>query len=160
VGTDNKSNPQLWAWIISAYHVLLLSALVCIAFYLQFFRSGVSGELQKQCFALIFGGLAGTLAASRYVVYAVRHSEYDPNRILWQVLTPLYSAILAWIGMLIVRGGLVTLANTPGPAEPQYTFFVIGFSFLVGFASESFVKKLIVAAESLFGERGDLDRRE
>jgi hypothetical protein len=160
MANENKSNPELWAWLISAYHVLLLAGLVCGAFYLQFFRGSASDELKKQCFALIFGALAGTLAASRYVVYAVRHREYDPNRILWQLLTPLYSGILAWIGMLIVRGGLVTLTNTAGPAEPQYTFFVMGFSFLVGFASESFVKKLIVAAESLFGERGDLDRRE
>lgn len=141
---------------VSCYHAAVILLAIAVAFLLH--HQWVSqDELRKQYYALIFGCLGGAVTASRYVVHAVRHGEYDRRRLLWQILTPVYSAVLAWMGVITIRGGLLTLSTAPTTAEPQYTYFIMGFSFLVGFGTESFVKRLIMAAESLFGERGDLD---
>ena len=110
-------------------------------------------EIRKQRYALIFGALGGAVTASRWVVYSVRHNSYDPKRILWQLLTPVYSAVLAWVGVIAIAGGILILASSPNPIEPQYTFFIMGFAFLVGLASESFSHKMIMAARTLFGEQ-------
>jgi hypothetical protein len=56
-----------------------------------------SVEWYHQIYAMLGGGLGGTMTASRWVVLAVRHGEYDTRRVLWQVLTPIYSgALVLW----------------------------------------------------------------
>jgi|GEM_PF-2421879 len=114
-------------------------------------------ERRDLCLALLCGAVGGAIMASRYVVHAVRSRTYDKNRFLWQLTTPIHSGILAPIGIILVKAGILTLTASGVTQEPQYTYFIIGVSFVVGFSSESFVKRLIVAAESLFGERGDLE---
>jgi hypothetical protein len=104
----------------------------------------------------MFGALGSALAASRYVIFAVRHSVYDPRRVLWQVLTPLHGGVLAVLGIYVVFGGLLAIARSPSPGE-EYGFFVGGFAFIVGFSSELFVKRLIRATEALFGEEQNID---
>jgi hypothetical protein len=54
---------------------------------------------------------------------------------------------------IAIAGGILILASSPNPIEPQYTFFIMGFAFLVGLASESFSHKMIMAARTLFGEQ-------
>jgi hypothetical protein len=104
--------------------------------------------------------MGGAFAASRVVVIAVRYRKYDPARVPWQIMTPVYSSVLGWVGVICIRGGLFTLAGDASPVEPRYTFFVVGLAFLSGFASEVCVKRLIRAAESLFGENIDPDLRQ
>lgn len=145
------------ACLVSFYHFVILALAVGGTFWFET-RFGIdSKERVKQVYALFFGGLGGAFAASRYVVYSVRHNIYDRKRLLWQILTPLYSAVLAWVGVITLGGGILILAASPNPAEPQFTFFIMGFAFLVGFASESFSKRLIMAAQTLFGEHGGLE---
>jgi hypothetical protein len=154
VAGGNEIDP--FAWRVSMYHLLLV--VVTIAAIL-FCESKVFpwDEIRRQLFALAFGAIGGTFTASRWVVYAVRHGEYERKRLLWQLLTPIYSAALALVGVVAVRSGILSLAASPNTVEPQFTYFVMTFSFLVGLSSESFLKRLIMAAESLFGERGDLE---
>jgi hypothetical protein len=170
-GPPKTSDPR--PYIVTVYHVACIVGSVCIAFSLQFGPwSKLVLDIKHQLLALDLGVLGGAISASRYVVYSVRHCDYDPNRLLWQIMTPIYSGPLAWVGLLCITAGIITLTSPSGSsvdagstlasgrlAEPQFTAFIAAFSFLVGFASEAFVKRLIMAAESLFGERGDLDRR-
>ena len=117
----------------------------------------IAGSGMNQAWAALCSGAAGgAMISSRYVVYAIRHGVYDARRLPWQILTPLHSAVLALVALGLVKAGLITITSSWGAQEPQYTMFLLTFSFLVGFAGESFVKRLIMAAESLFGERGDL----
>jgi len=141
---------------VTLYHVVIFIAVGLVLLGLHKGWIFADDGLKRAVHSLCFGSLGGTLMASRYVVYAVRHRNYDRARILWQLLTPLHSAILAAISILAIRAGLITLTNAASPSEPQYTWFVMAFSFVVGMASEAFVKRLIMASESLFGERGDL----
>src|SRR5258707_10943738 len=95
-----KSTTPSEAWIVSGYHFLILLATVFGTFRLETMCGMEHREVMKQVYALIFGGLGGTVAASRWVVLSVRHNAYDRKRLLWQLLTPLYSAVLAWVGVI------------------------------------------------------------
>jgi hypothetical protein len=145
------------AYKVTLYHVGIFIVIGLLLLSLHKHWISADDGLKKAIQSLCFGALGGTLMASRYVVYAVRHRNYDTKRLLWQLLTPIHSAILAAVSIVAVRAGLITLTNASAPTEPQYTWFVMAFSFLVGIASEAFVKRLIMASESLFGERGDLE---
>jgi hypothetical protein len=114
-----------------------------------------NSAILKQWYGLIFGGLGGTVVALRWVIYSVRHGIYDPKRLLWQLWTPLYSAVLAWVGVIAIAGGILVLGSAPKPVEPQFTFFIMTFSFLAGFASEVFSQRLMMAARTLFGENNE-----
>jgi hypothetical protein len=150
--TEKQKTAPFIAWGVSIYHVLILFGAVFGTLWLEKVCGIGHGEIAKQVYALIFGGLGGTVAALRWVILAVRYNAYDRKRVLWQVFTPLYSAVLAWVGVISLAGGILILSASPNPAEPQFTFFIMGFSFLAGFASESFSHRLIVAARTLFGE--------
>lgn len=143
-------------YAVSAYHVACMVGSLAVSW-----RVGVAAEHSivhdTVVYSLCAGLLGGTLHSSRFVVYAVRHRTYDPNRCLWQILTPIHSAIFSLIALGILLGGLVPLAKDVGGVnEPRFALFVIGFSFMIGFASEVFVKRLIKATEALLGEHGDL----
>lgn len=170
-----KYGPGL-AYIVTLFHIIVLSAaawgIYCIYLDGNPPRGTPGNEIPKNDWAtssvgsmwmdpdsarklglaVLFGAIGGTLIASRYVVSAVKRGTYYPQRILWQLTTPIHSAILAGVGFFIIRGGLLTLSSSPSVQEPEYTSFVIGFSFLVGLASESFIQRLIKTAETLFGE--------
>ncbi len=146
------------ACFVTAYHVALFVVMGVSLYYLYEQDGGLKEGGLKECLtSLVFGALGGTMMACRYVVYAVRHNRYGHHLLLWQIMTPIFSAVLAPIGMIAVRAGMLTLTNTPELSEPRYTYFLMIFSFLVGFCSESFIKRLIMAFEALLGERGDLD---
>jgi len=157
--TDLGPGDDWRPYAVCAYHILIIIGSAWVSLRCRYGFCDSDSDFRNGVFAVCFGSMGGALTASRYVVYSVAHREYDAQKILWQVLTPIHSAVLAFGAGVAVRGGLITLASVQQPAEPQYTWFVIGFSFLVGLASESVVKRLIMAAEALFGERGDLDAK-
>lgn len=156
----------LWAIVINVYHSTLIVGLsVCGWCMLEFLGCSARKcsatpadptDRQLVGLAAIAGALGGTLVASRYVVQAVRMRNYDTSRIPWQLLTPLHAALLSGIGYFAIKGGVLSLAQSDIEPSPKYVYFVIGVSFLIGLTSESFLKRLIMAAEALFGERGDL----
>lgn len=172
---SRSAAPRL-ATIVSVYHALILiGALVATTFYLEpssLVSCPTAGDANisqvspaSNCrpvhwrvvtFAFMFGTLGSTLAASRYVVFAVRHSVYDLRRVPWQLLSPLHGGVLSVIAVYVVFGGLLAIARSPNPSE-EYGFFVGGFAFIVGFSSELFVKRLIRATEALFGEEPNID---
>jgi hypothetical protein len=152
---------------VSIYHtVILIGTLLVTTFYVPPTSLSVcTADVSKMCivdhprvltFAFLFGALGSALSASRYVVFAVRHSTYDRRRLLWQSLSPLHGGVLAVVGVYVVFGGILALARAPSPGE-EYGFFVGAFAFIVGFSSELFVKRLIRATEALFGEDANID---
>lgn len=148
---------RIHAYCVTAYHtaVILVVAIACIVVGYELCPD--AKRFQKAVYVVGFGAVGATLHASRYVVYSVAHQRYQRRKLLWQLMTPVHSAVLSVVAYVAINAGLLTLATAPEAKEPQYTWFVIISSFLVGFASETFVKRLIMAAESLFGERGDLE---
>lgn len=143
------------AWLMSSFHTLILATGVFAAIELEAYRGIDHSEILKQLYGLIFGGLGGTVVALRWVIYSVRHGRYDRRRMLWQLWTPLYSAVLAWVGVIAMGGGILVLGSAAKPVEPQFTYFIMTFSFLAGFASEIFSQRLMMAARTLFGEHAE-----
>src|SRR5688500_8936636 len=90
-------------YAVTLYHVAIFSGVGVVILSLHKGWILADDGLKRAVHSLCFGSLGGTLMASRYVVYAVRHRNYDGARILWQLLTPLHSAILAAISILAVR---------------------------------------------------------
>ena len=151
---------------VSGYHFLfLVAALAGIALLigpvllcLQM-ENGSCGirPINLLMIAFLFGALGGTLTASRQVVQAVTNNIYETRRILWQVMVPVHGGVLAVVGVFVIAGGMVTVAGgevlkKPAEAPENLIFFVGGFAFIVGFASETFVKALYRATRALFGE--------
>jgi len=177
-GHDEDRPVPRQAWIVSLYHVFILIAGLLITTYfigpdrlVSCAAEGIvatppaspaavnpaechTNALLVLLFALCFGMIGSTLNASRYVVLAVRRRRYDCHRILWQILTPLHGGVLAIVAVYVVVGGLFSLVQGTN-VDREYGYFIGGFSFLVGFSSELFVKRLIAATEALFGEAGN-----
>lgn len=158
--TSIKELP-FWGCVVLVYHIVVIIWVLQFLAGLQALNGGLTdaSTVVRAQSILASGALGGALLASRWVVYSLRHGRYDVRRLPWQVVTPITSAVLALVGVLLVHGGFIGTTANWNAAEPEYTFAVLGFAFVVGFAAESFVKRLIMAAESLFGERGDLEDR-
>ena len=153
---DNQSSgtPKL-AIFVSVYHLVLLLVSGVATLYAEY-SSGYLGDHLILVTVLSFGTIGGVINASRYVIFAVRHGTYESRRFLWQTLTPLHGAILASIGYVLYQGGIITLTSGVGNAR-TYKYFIMAVSFMIGFSSELFIKRLIKATESLFGESNGLD---
>ncbi len=150
--TSSESNDELPALsiIVSVFHILIF--LICgLASLYATNESNFLHSYERLVFTLAFGAIGGTTNASRKVVRAVRHNDYKKNRLLWQILTPIHGAILACVGYIVLKGGIIAL-TTGAEDTGTYKYFIMGFSFFCGFSSELFIKRLIKASESLFGE--------
>jgi len=169
----------LWAWIMCAYHAIILCATLfymIVYFHAPDFRAceELSGQPNAEAtapttspnsrasacedtykgifiLAAIWGACGGTLNASRYVVFAVVHNQYDEARILWQLLTPLWSCIIGTITILFLLGGLFSLASAPVYGI-KFSIFTCAITFGAGFSAELVLKRLISMIEALFGE--------
>jgi hypothetical protein len=159
--THDSRIPTL-AKVVTAYHVLILLAALGVCYQLIycnncFFNNQLYSKHSIIC--LCFGVIGGTLNSSRWVVKAVKDGKYYKNRVLWQVLTPIHSGVFAVIALSFIKAGFnfaYDQTATPVPG-PNYTEYVAVVSFLVGFSSEIFIKRMISATEALFGERDSID---
>lgn len=145
------------ACCVLAFHLAILLVIGIVLLLVHWGLCGNDTVLREAIWALCFGGLGGTLAAARTVVRAIRHDDYDPKRAPWQITTPIFSCVFAGVSMVFLKAGVISLTPGAKPAEPQYSWFLMVYSFVVGFATELFVKRLIKAAESLLGETGGIE---
>ena len=147
---DQLTGTPKLAILVSIYHIVIILISCFVMIYAEC-TIGYLNSHKSLVYVLSFGAIGGALNASRTVVIAVRYGKYDKRRVLWQILTPIHGAILAAVGYVLFQGGIV--AFTSGVDNPNtYMYFLMGVSFLIGFSSELFIKRLIKAAESLFGE--------
>ena len=157
-----KNEIPILSVVVSVYHVFIF--LICgISIFKAIDHSCFLHNYENIILIVSFGLVGGATNASRLVVRAVRYGNYKKNRLLWQVLTPIHGAVLSCVGYVVLRGGLLSLTTgtlTTGSCvnEDVYRYFIMGFSFLCGFASELFIKKLNRSAESLFGETDDVKK--
>ena len=162
---DDKK--RFWIKMISIYHtfLLLVSSWVSLAVaYPEFCLPNIISanvlQLKNVILCVCFGTIGGTLNASRQVIKAVKENDYELNRRLWQILTPLHSGIFAVISIAFIKSGLIMAAgvSTGPPIGPNYLYFITITSFLVGFSTEVFTKRLIGATEALFGEKNKISK--
>ncbi|WDF77336.1 hypothetical protein PQ469_25970 [Mucilaginibacter sp. KACC 22773] len=164
---DNQGLNTKWApWIIiSIYHTILLVAASWITLAVMYpqsfaplFLSAPFKDLKNPLLCFSFGMIGGTLNASRQVIKAVKEDDYQRNRMLWQILTPLHSGIFAVVSIIFIKSGLNAAAGNTTNASNNASslYFIMITSFLVGFSTEIFIKRLIGATEALFGEKNNI----
>ena len=81
---------------------------------------------------LAFGGLGGAVASSRVVVRSIRHNDYQPSRLPWQIVTPIYSSVFGWISMIGMRGGVLAFTNPNGSTLNVDLYYAAFIAFLLG----------------------------
>ncbi len=146
---------------ISIYHVILLLIALASIFIFLYFPSYTTHNLRNPIICVSFGVIGGTLNASRYVIISVKNGNYDNKRILWQLLTPIHAGVFAIIAIILMKSGLhMTLNdNIKMTNNSKYVEFISIVSFLAGFTTEIFIKRLISASESLFGEKKTINEK-
>jgi pyruvate kinase len=159
--TPRQRKLRRQAYWVTAYHIAIVVGVAVATFLVRYPKTHDYQRFAHLIYVLGFGAIGATIHANRYVIFSVAHRKYQRPKLLWQLMTPIHSAVLAAVAYAAGKAGLLTLTaarvgENVTPKEPDFTYFVMASSFLVGFASEVFVKRLATAAEALFGEHGDL----
>lgn len=108
------------------------------------FLAGVNDYL----YAWIGGLFGGTLFAIKWLYQSVAHGWWHVDRRLWRILSPHLSGGLAFVFLCIVRSGFVTILDSESMTKPVS---VVAVAFLVGYFSDSALRKMQDVAESFFG---------
>jgi hypothetical protein len=99
-------------------------------------------------YAWLGGLFGGNLFSMKWLYHSVAHSIWNRDRRLWRLMAPHASAGIAFVFVCIVRSRLFVVFNPDALNDPAAT---VGFSFLVGYFSDTALAKLADIAYSLFG---------
>jgi hypothetical protein len=94
------------------------------------------------------GTLGGVLFALKWLYHVVARGWWHLDRRLWRWFTPHISGGLAFCMLALISSGGVRIFNQNATRSMS---LVVGFSFLVGYFSDSAIAKLTEVAETLFG---------
>jgi hypothetical protein len=98
------------------------------------------------------GVLGGTCFDIKWLYHSVAKQIWNADRLLWRLLTPVISGVLATAIVLLVVSGLLGLFD---PAIVENYTATISISFLVGYFSDTALAKLAEVAETIFGATKD-----
>ena len=131
--------------------VMVIAAVCATVTYFRWWDvdAGFATVIHAAC----LGAIGGSLRSSREVIRAVRYNDYLKERVLWQLFTPLHSPFFAVVGVIMIKAGILSFTHGLKGDGNVYTFVIMSLSFLIGFSSELFIKKLIQTSESFFGEK-------
>lgn len=98
-----------------------------------------------------FGGLlGGCLFSMKWLYHSIAKGSWHEDRRYWRVLTPLISSGLSFGMFSLAYSGLLPLVDEEAISRGRV---VVGFSFLVGYFSDSALASLARLAEKLFGDK-------
>src|SRR5262249_13664205 len=84
----------------------------------------------------------------KWLYHVVARKRWHMDRRVWRFCTPLISAGLAFAMVAIVSSGVLRIFDPKAFDSPS---MILGFSFLVGYFSDSAAAKMTEIAETLFG---------
>lgn len=99
--------------------------------------------------ALFAAGISGGASFSlKWLYHSVAKNTWNRDRIVWRLIVPLLSGVLAtFLGFMIVSGLIPLLSRTAFD-----TFFVaLGFGYFVGYFSDNAMASLHSLADRMFG---------
>jgi hypothetical protein len=99
--------------------------------------------------ALFTAGVSGGASFSlKWLYHSVAKNTWNRDRIVWRLIVPLLSGVLAtFLGFMIVSGLIPLLSRTAFD-----TFFVaLGFGYFVGYFSDNALASLHGLADKMFG---------
>jgi len=148
-----RYEPEAWPYIRkeACYVGLMIIAIavmiVCIRF--DFFGLlAIPPSIKKLTYAWIGGTLGGTLFSTKWLYHSVARNLWNQDRFLWRIFTPHISGALAFSFILLISSGIISLFS---PAAMEKNNAVFGFSFLIGYFSDSAIAKLTEIANTIFG---------
>lgn len=104
-------------------------------------------EIKPYVFGIIGGLLGGTIFSMKWLVHSVAKNTWNIDRQLWRILTPLLSATISLLIIVILNSEI--FASEVGKSYTSYKSFGIGF--LAGYFSDNAIGKLTEIAQVLFG---------
>jgi hypothetical protein len=102
----------------------------------------------KYSLAWAAGTLGGTLFAVKWLYHSVARQLWHMDRRLWRLFTPHISGGLSFGVTALVASGVIRIFDSRATESHS---LVVGFSFLVGYFSDSAIAKLYEVAETIFG---------
>lgn len=135
------------------YHLLLLGKLVVLGdiqgSYLTFLGNYPENERLLIWLTVSLGGLCGGCANSlKWLYHTVAKKRWHRDRLIWRLVVPILSAVLASFTGLMVQSGIIPLFNTTLLADPATG---AAFGFFLGLFSDNLLACLQNFALSVFG---------
>ncbi len=98
--------------------------------------------------AWLGGTLGGTLFSIKWLYHSVARNLWNFDRRLWRIFTPHISGALAFMMVILVSSGIVSVFDEDSIYNARTT---LGFGFLVGYFSDTAIGKLSEVAATFFG---------
>ena len=148
-----RYEPEAWPYIRkeACYVGLMIIAIAVLIVCTRFDFFGlltIPSSIKKFTYAWIGGTLGGTLFSTKWLYHSVARNLWNQDRFLWRIFTPHISGALAFSFILLISSGIISLFS---PAAMERNNAVFGFSFLIGYFSDSAIAKLTEIANTLFG---------
>ncbi len=146
-------NSEAWVYIRkeAVYVGLMIFTTAVLIIFVRFDLFGllaIPSSVKKLSYAWIGGTLGGTLFTTKWLYHSVARNLWNQDRFLWRIFTPHVSGALAFSFILLISSGIVSLFS---PEAMEKNSAVFGFSFLIGYFSDSAIAKLTEIANTLFG---------
>lgn len=109
----------------------------------------------KYALAWLGGTLGGVLFDLKWLYHSVARQKWHMDRRLWRVFTPHISGGLAFSAIALIESNVLQVFD---PRVVGRSVTVVGFSFLVGYFSDSAIAKLGEVADTLFGPSRSKER--
>jgi hypothetical protein len=98
-------------------------------------------------FAFLGGFLGGTLYSMKWLIHSVGKNNWNRDRHLWRILTPLLSAAIALLFIILLNNDYIPIEKMKALTMLK----VFGVATLVGYFSDNAIGKLAEVAQVLFG---------
>jgi len=104
-------------------------------------------NIKKFFFGGTGGCFGGCVFSAKWLIHSVAKDTWNVDRWLWRVLTPIQSAGLAFITILLVNSQILSFVK-PNELGIQYCY---ALGFLVGYFSDNAIGKMTEVAQVFFG---------
>lgn len=98
--------------------------------------------------AWVGGTLGGCCFGIKWLYHSVAMEIWIQDRLLWRLLTPHLSGVVALFMVLLISSGLIQIFDKSFAERPIGT---VAFGFLVGYFSDKALAKMAEVADTLFG---------
>lgn len=118
-------------------------------FFPQIFGNAGTNEVLSVWLSIVLAGaIGGATSALKWLYHTVAKKRWHRDRVIWRLLVPILSAVLALFFGLMISSGLL-----PFIREPMLMNFLggAGFGFFVGLFSDNVLASLQRLAHRVFG---------
>lgn len=162
---------RAWAWIFVEllYLTVGLSFSLCLLYQIAAVAHTINGPLlwprlfsglSRSTLALgaisISGASGGFAFALKWLYHGVAYGKWHRDRLIWRLVVPILSAVLALFTALMIGSGIVPFFNASLTEAPRGG---AAFGFFVGFFSDNLLAALQRLADQALGTLGRVEEK-